>query len=241
MKMKTLSKKRLSSSRPISSKDWNHSGINKVIIEQHDGFATVFKPASGEQHYDSLKVELRRERRYYVREALAYDLDKLLGLGIVPVTTVGKSKRKIGSRQLWMNGMSDWGRRRSDYLGCEREMDKIVVFDYISGNLDRHSGNLLYDKEEKKIWAIDHGMCFPSKMDKWKPMFIEWQDVKKVREGDDTPILDYVRNLPENVKENMRRISRRRFMVRFKKYRMEKEGMLCWVRLKSMLRQKDEK
>jgi hypothetical protein len=40
-------------------------------------------------------------------------------------------------------------------------MQKMAVFDYITGNTDRHAGNIKIDGDN--VYAIDQGRCFPGK------------------------------------------------------------------------------
>lgn len=50
------------------------------------------------------------------------------------------------------------------YGGLQKSFEvlsRIILFDCICGNADRNLGNALYDREGKKIYLIDHGLCFP--------------------------------------------------------------------------------
>jgi len=44
--------------------------------------------------------------------------------------------------------------------GAQVQGHKIAILDYLSNNLDRHHGNILYNPEENKLLAIDHERSF---------------------------------------------------------------------------------
>lgn len=37
---------------------------------------------------------------------------------------------------------------------------KLNLFDFVTGNMDRHSGNMLWNPKSKNLVAIDHGLAF---------------------------------------------------------------------------------
>ena len=52
---------------------------------------------------------------HYKHEVAAYELDKLLGLGMVPPTVERRIWRKWGSLQMWVNGaMTEWERKEDE-------------------------------------------------------------------------------------------------------------------------------
>ena len=53
---------------------------------------------------------------------------------------------------------------RGLYEGFESSMrvaERIAIADCVCGNCDRNSGNILYSQATKKIYPIDHSLCFP--------------------------------------------------------------------------------
>jgi hypothetical protein len=50
------------------------------------------------------------------------------------------------------------------YSGAEESAQvnaRLMLFDFVCGNADRNLGNVLIDPINKKIYPIDHGLCFP--------------------------------------------------------------------------------
>ena len=98
-----------------------------------------------------------RDFSYADREAAAYELDEALGLGVVPPTIVREIDGKRGMVQQFVEteglGLGDSGIDQDSVYG-------LAVLDIATGNTDRHSGNVLIDKD-RKVVAIDQGLSFP--------------------------------------------------------------------------------
>lgn len=99
-------------------------------------------------------------------EVAAYELDKLLGLGMVPPTverTVGGRK---GCLQLWMTGAT-MDAFEGDLPDIESWRDQVSVmwlFDDLIANCDRHLNNALVSPEGRLI-LIDNSKTFRSDED----------------------------------------------------------------------------
>jgi len=102
-------------------------------------------------------------------EVIADEIDNLLGLDLVP-TTVYVDHEGIGSTaQQWIDNATT-GEKLKNYKelfspGNEERITNIFVLDYLMGNQDRHGGNFLLDANGK-IWAIDHGHSWLTKIGK---------------------------------------------------------------------------
>ena len=98
-------------------------------------------------------------------EVAAYELDKLLGLNMVPVTVERSYKGSKGSLQIWVpNCMTEDDRLKKkltppDTLSWRQELAKMHIFDALIYNSDRNQGNLLITSDWK-LFMIDHSRTF---------------------------------------------------------------------------------
>jgi hypothetical protein len=99
----------------------------------------------------------------YQSEIAAYELDKLLGLGMVPVTVERRIDGKRMSVQLWVEHCrllkELHAEKAPDPEAWNREVFRQRAFDNLVGNLDRNAGNLLVDRAWNLI-LIDHSRAF---------------------------------------------------------------------------------
>ena len=99
----------------------------------------------------------------YKAEIAAYELDKLLGLGMVPPTVERKVDGETGSAQLWVEDctlLKDRDQKSApDVAAWNRQVYRQRVWDNLVGNIDRNQGNLLVDQAWNLI-LIDHSRAF---------------------------------------------------------------------------------
>lgn len=98
----------------------------------------------------------------------AYRLDRLLGLGMVPVTVVRRepSRDKPASFTWWVDDVTMSERERlkgkvksPDVPAWNRQVYVVRIFDELIYNSDRNLGNLLIDAGWR-LWMIDHSRAF---------------------------------------------------------------------------------
>jgi len=102
-------------------------------------------------------------------EIAAYEMDKLLGLNLVPPTVEREFKGKRGSLQLWVElEMSDLDRMERKIKIPPSKLDNwskmkylTRAFDSLIANEDRTQENILYTKDWRTI-LIDHSRSFRS-------------------------------------------------------------------------------
>ena len=110
----------------------------------------------------------------YKTEIAAYEIDKMLGLGMVPATVERVIDNRRGSLQLWVDVlMSEEERLKSrttppDALAWSRMTTDYALFDNLIDNTDRHLNNLLITSEWK-IALIDHSRSFRRNKELRKP------------------------------------------------------------------------
>jgi hypothetical protein len=100
----------------------------------------------------------------YRSEIAAYELDKLLELGMVPPTVERRIHGKRMSVQLWVEHCKllkdyDQGQPAGDPEAWNRQVFRQRVFDNLIANGDRNAGNLLVDRVRNLI-LIDHSRAF---------------------------------------------------------------------------------
>jgi hypothetical protein len=95
-------------------------------------------------------------------EPLVYQLSKHIAPGLVPTTVnrvhqTGPGTIEPHSVQQYVEPHPD----EAHYTDIRRHPDfpKIALLDYLTGNIDRHSGNVLHGKDDK-LHAIDNGLAF---------------------------------------------------------------------------------
>jgi len=99
-------------------------------------------------------------------EVAAYELDKLLGLGLVPPTVERRIDGRAGSLQMWVEGvMTDDERRRKgleaeDAEAWNAQMHRLRLLHQLTYNTDhRNVRNVLVDPSFR-IYAIDSSRAF---------------------------------------------------------------------------------
>ncbi len=101
----------------------------------------------------------------YKSEVAAYELDKLLGLNMVPVVVERTVKNDLGAAVLWLDGVRSWETvlplPKPPSWG--RELARMKMFDDLISNSDRNKGNLLVDADWH-LYLIDHSRAFVTDM-----------------------------------------------------------------------------
>jgi hypothetical protein len=101
----------------------------------------------------------------WVTEIAAYEVDKIIGLGMVPATVERSYNGKKGSVQFWVDSMMMESERLDkkiqppDVAKWNRLSFKKALFDNLIFNTDRNQGNLLITKDWEII-LIDHSRSF---------------------------------------------------------------------------------
>lgn len=105
-------------------------------------------------------------RDSYKGNVAAYRLDRLVGLGMVPVTVVRAYERKEAAYTWWVDDVvMTEGERRAreakshDTEAWNRQIYIVRLFDQLIYNFDRNLGNILIDSGWR-IWMIDHTRAF---------------------------------------------------------------------------------
>ena len=130
-----------------------HSAVWKTIDEKKHG-VTQLANGSEINFQDSWQLEIA-----------AYQVDRIIGLKMVPATVERNYNGKTGSLQWWVqSAMSEADRRKNEVKPPDVEKWnqtylKMVLFDNLICNVDRHLNNLLVTKDFD-IRLIDHSRSF---------------------------------------------------------------------------------
>ena len=151
---------------------WSSNHTFLVRMGEGDEFA-IYKPMRGERPLWDFD-----EGTLYKRERAAYLISDALDWNLVPATVIRDGAHGIGSVQRFIPHDPN-----EHYFTFENESDlaeqlqKITLFDLLINNADRKGAHILLqspaqDSEQRKLWAIDHGVCFH---DVYKLRTIIWQ------------------------------------------------------------------
>lgn len=114
----------------------------------------VYKPTRGEQPLWDFE-----DNTLALRETAAYLVSEALGFGLVPYTVLrGDGPFGAGSLQQYIE--YDPSRHYFNFTDEEKELLKpVALFDLLCNNADRKGSHVFFDAA-RKLWAIDHGLCF---------------------------------------------------------------------------------
>ena len=107
-------------------------------------------------------------------EVAAYEVDKLIGLGMVPATVERTYDSAKGSEQFWVDSMMSEDDRLQKKVPPPNVRDwnllyqKVQLWDNLIYNTDRNTGNLLITKDWEII-LIDHSRTFRAFKDLRQP------------------------------------------------------------------------
>jgi hypothetical protein len=116
----------------------------------------VLPPARRGGHWESYKSEIA-----------AYELDKRLGLNMVPPTVEREMDGRQGAAVMWVEqaiSLKQIGKTLTSERVPGRDIRKMLTFDNFIGNPDRNAGNILIDAANNVI-LIDHSRAFVTEKD----------------------------------------------------------------------------
>jgi hypothetical protein len=97
----------------------------------------------------------------YKSEIAAYELDKLLGMNMVPVAVEKRWNRETAAAILWLSPIHSWKEMEPKPKPAKwvRQVARMKMFDNFICNKDRNAGNLLVD-DDWNLYLIDHSRAF---------------------------------------------------------------------------------
>jgi hypothetical protein len=120
-------------------------------------YQAVYKPSKGERPLWDFP-----ENTLALREVAAYLVSEALGFHFVPYTTLrGEEVPLYGSGSLQQYIEYDPEYHYFTFSEEDRErLRPVALFDMLVNNADRKGSHVFIEKGTKKLWAIDHGICF---------------------------------------------------------------------------------
>ena len=118
--------------------------------------SAVYKPLRGEQPlWDFPDNTLAR------REVAAYIVSEALGFHLVPYTTLRDDGPIYGPGSLQQYIDFDPEYHYFTFSDADKQrLRPVVLFDLLANNADRKGSHILIENDTRKLWAIDHGLCF---------------------------------------------------------------------------------
>ena len=96
----------------------------------------------------------------------AYEIDRLIGLNMVPVSVSRRYRSKGSAFTWWLDDvLMDEGQRLKgkinppDTVAWNQQNQLVRLFDQLIYNIDRNMGNMVITKDWR-VWAIDHTRAF---------------------------------------------------------------------------------
>jgi hypothetical protein len=125
------------------------------VTHEDKTFPAVYKPSRGEQPLWDFP-----ENTLALREVAAYIVSESLGFHFVPFTTLrDDGPYGAGSLQQYIEYDPEY-----HYFNFNAEdkarLQPVVLFDLLVNNADRKGSHIFFENGTKKLWAIDHGICF---------------------------------------------------------------------------------
>lgn len=116
-------------------------------------------------------VEIPKDYALQARQVASYEVDKMLGLGVTAVEKFGVG---AGDKIVGISVQADGAAVSNMLLGKEacvqadlsdpviqRGFSDLEVMDYITGQIDRHPGNMFLDPSTGQVTGIDNDLAFP--------------------------------------------------------------------------------
>ncbi len=232
-------------SNPKKRQKLNLLTANVVFFDTTEDGKSVFKPTI----LSESTVENLRDNETYNpdvdmahREELAYKLDVLIGMNMVPPTKVVTKhikRTKIddeevdegdyeGSSQMFLEGATTFFRairRLKDFYkdadsGVRKQIQRLALFDEMIGNTDRHEGNIMLSKDKKTVFAIDNGLIASNEK-------VSTDDLYAYNVPCD--VVD--NNFDDDVLDEFSRINKTKFFDLMESYGLSREAKASWNRL----------
>jgi hypothetical protein len=172
--------------------------FNAQLAEFPNGIKAIVKT----QMFDNSDFRGIPRDTMHMREVMAYRFDQeVLKFNIVPETYLTRVGMRKASTQEFVSGnacgeivpkifdksLPDWKERVAKLASLlpHKEVEKLVIFDLVVGNRDRHARNALFSIDLGKAWAIDNGAAFGTSFQMYRNVFHKYFYLKNFRPSDE--------------------------------------------------------
>ena len=140
-----------------------------LVLSVDDGTRRCMQTPAPDVTIDAAFKPIKRGRQHgfwesYQAEIGAYEMDKLLGLGMVPPTVERRGKKNKGSLQFWVHNCQlyrDVMASTPQTPSWSHQLSRMKMLDILINNDDRNAQNFLVDPDAHII-LIDHSRAFVS-------------------------------------------------------------------------------
>jgi len=142
----------LRSAQPVSSQALTPGSANRRVrlVRGEIALDAMWRPA---QQGDGAS---------HRKDLAAYELDRLLGLDMVPPTVARTIDGRPGALTVWVYGCRSFNEVNAPQTPALVErLARMRTFDYLIGNVDRNFGNILVDPGWDLV-LLDHTRSFPA-------------------------------------------------------------------------------
>jgi len=135
---------------------------------------TINERRMGLQRLEGVRLEFDF-RDSWKSEVAAYELDKLLGLGLVPPTVERRIAGRTGSLQMWVEGaMTEDDRKKRgleapDAAAWNAQMHKVRLLHQLTYNTDHRNVRNVLSDAAFRVYAIDSSRAFRIQADLLEP------------------------------------------------------------------------
>lgn len=176
-------------SQPDSLKPWEGKGITRPYIVFFPNNVRGFFKQAGSDTGGSVKSEVA-----------SYQIDQLLGLDLMATTrlrniTLPNGKSVSGVITYFVQNAQTANTLK---LRTADQPDKLIFFDAIIANADRHTGNWMIRNDTGEVFAIDHNRTFYHNLG-----WTWWDRVQKLTDDQTLrPYFNRFKNLPDETFQN---------------------------------------
>jgi len=132
------------------------SNYTFLVKVKHDGgeIPAVYKPQKGEQPLWDFPANSLAGR-----EVAAYLVSQALGWELVPLTVLRDGPFGPGSLQQYIEFNPNY--HYFNFKPQDRQrLRPVALFDLLVNNADRKGSHVFFQKRTRRLFAIDHGLCF---------------------------------------------------------------------------------